>query len=387
MSARSLHASICAISLLVASLSLTGCIPHSTGPTEVGVRTVKWSPIHKKGVEDKVYAPGSTYFFVPFLNDWHTFDTRLQNLEMTATTMRGDRPGRDDLLFKTVDGNDIGLDVIINYRIMPEKAPMILQEVAENDNQLRENIVRTVTRSKPRDIFGALNTEQFYLADQRAAKAEEVQKALNEILEPYGVIVEKVSTRDYRFNDAYQAAIEAKKVADQQAQKFKSETKATQEEYLSKVESAKGDAARMKAEADGEYQRSVIEADAYYEQKTRVAQAIEAEGYAEAQGILKLNEALAGSGGAAMVKLQIAEALKKKRIVMLPFGGSGLDVRSTDINALLELYGIQKIATPGATPKPSSELSALMPAPAPPPVSAPSSAPVTQQRQTPQARR
>lgn len=386
MTARSSHVVVFAIMLLTMGLLFGGCIPHSTGPTEVGVRTVKWSPIRAKGVEDRAYAPGSTYFFVPFLNDWHTFDTRLQTLEMTATTLRGDHPGRDDLVFKTVDGNDISLDVIINYRIIPEKAPMILQEVAENDNEIRENVVRTVTRSKPRDIFGSLNTEQFYLADERAAKAEEVQKALNEILEPYGIIVEKVSTRDYRFNDAYQAAIEAKKVADQQAQKFKSETKATLEEYLSKVEGAKGDAARMKAEADGEYQRSVIEADAYYEQKTRIAQAIEAEGYAEAQGILKLNEALAGPGGAAMVKLQIAEALKEKRIVMLPFGGSGLDVRSTDINALLELYGIQKIAKPSTTPKASSEPFAVAPAPTLPPAPPPAP-PAPQQRQAPQQRR
>ena len=114
----------------VAALALlTGCMPYSTGATEVGVRTVKWSPFGNKGVEDKVYAPGSTYFFVPFITDWHTFDTRLQNLEMTAVTGRGDRVGRDDLLFKTIDGNDISLDVVMSYRIDPLKAPTILQVV------------------------------------------------------------------------------------------------------------------------------------------------------------------------------------------------------------------------------------------------------------------
>ena len=42
--------------------------------------------------------------------------------------------------------------------------------------------------------------------------------------------------------------------------------------------------------------------------------------------------------------MKIAEALRGKRIVMLPMGGGGLDVRATDINSLLELYGIKKVS-------------------------------------------
>ena len=59
---------------------------------------------------------------------------------------------------------------------------------------------------------------------------------------------------------------------------------------------------------------------------------------------MKMNEALAGAGGENMVKLAIAEAMQGKRILLIPIGGGGLDVRSTDINALLQLYGIQKVA-------------------------------------------
>ena len=39
---------------------------------------------------------------------------------------------------------------------------------------------------------------------------------------PWGIVVEKVLTKDYRFNQEYQKAIEDKKVADQQVQKNKS---------------------------------------------------------------------------------------------------------------------------------------------------------------------
>jgi regulator of protease activity HflC (stomatin/prohibitin superfamily) len=189
-------------------------------------------------------------------------------------------------------------------------------------------------------------TEQFYRAEERAAKAEAAREKLNEILNPYGVVVERVGTKDYRFNPAYQQAIQDRKVADQQAEKYKSETSAVRELYKRKIEEAKGENERLIAQADGEYQRAVIEADAYYEARAKEAEAVRAEGSAEAEGIQKLNEALSGSGGEAMVKLAVADALKGKRIVPLPIGGGGLDVRTTDINALLQLYGLKGMAAP-----------------------------------------
>jgi regulator of protease activity HflC (stomatin/prohibitin superfamily) len=333
------------LSLIIVSLILGVFLfsPHTTGPTEVGVRTVKWSLFGKKGVEDHVYQPGAIYFFPAVINDWHVFDTRLQNIEMTFDPKRGDRRIRDDLLFKTIDGNDISLDVIISYRIDPQKAHYIVQYVAASDFELKDNVVRTIARSRSRDIFGELKTEEFYVSDKRDEKAERVKTALNAVLNPYGVIVERVSTKDYRFNPAYQKAIEDKKIAEQVAEQNKAATKAAEEEYLKKLEDAKGDVNKMIAEADGRFRQAQIEADAYYEQQQRIASAIEAEGVAEAKGITELNKALAGSGGEVMVKMKIAEALEGKKIVLLPLSGSGMDIKTTDINKLLETYGLRTL--------------------------------------------
>lgn len=329
--------------LAAVALLAPGCMPYSTGSTEVGVRMVKWSPVGNVGIEDKIYPPGQTQFFPAFLTDWYVFDTRLQNFEMTAVVGRGERAGRDDLLFKTIDGNDISLDVVISWQIKPEMAPTILREVATSNEALKEHVVRTICRSMPRDIFGELNTEDFYIAQQRSAKAEEVREKLNLALEPYGVEVQRVGTRDYRFPPDYQQAIEEKKIADQQAERLKSETEAVREEFLTKVEEAKAVVAKIQAEADGEYQRAVIEADAYYEQQMNIAKAVQAEAEAEAEAIRSMNAALAGSGGPAVVKLAIAEALQGKRIVMVPGGEGGLDVRSVDVNDLLKQYGLFKL--------------------------------------------
>jgi len=329
---------------MLAMFTAAGCVPHTTGETEVGVRTRKIAFIGSKGVEDRVYAPGATYFFLPFINDWNVFDTKLQNLEMTYSQVRGDRKSRDDLVLKTIDGNDISLDVIIAYRIDANKAHHILQYVARDDKTLRDKIVRTVARSKPRDIFGELKTEAFYVADAREAQSGKAREALQEILGPMGIIVEKVLTNDYRFNPEYQKAIEDKKVADQQVEKNKSAQHAAREEYKRKLEEARGEVNKMVANADGQYLKDKIEADVYQEQQQLLAKAIQAEGIAEANGIQEMNNALAGSGGEAIVKLRIAEAIQGKRIILLPVSEGGMNLKTTDINRLIETLGIKALS-------------------------------------------
>jgi len=331
--------------VLIGLSGMSGCVFYSTDSTEVGVRTKKLTLFGEKGVEEKTYAPASTYLFLPVINDWHTFDTKLQNLEMVFEKGRGDRKTRDDLLFKTIDGNDISLDVIIAYRIDPDKAPYILQNVADSNWTLRDKIVRTIARSKPRDIFGELTTEEFYVAEKREAQSQRAKEILQEMLGPLGVNVEKVLTKDYRFNKEYQKAIEDKKVADQQVQKNRSAQHAALEEYKRKLAEAKGEVNKMVADADGAYRKAKIEADVYYEKQALIAEAIRAEGIAEAKGIREMNDALAGSGGEAFVKLSIAEALQGKRIMLLPVSEGGMNLKTTDINQLIQTMGIKSLSS------------------------------------------
>jgi regulator of protease activity HflC (stomatin/prohibitin superfamily) len=335
---------VVSIVLFVTMLAANGCVSHTTGETEVGVRTRKVALFGKKGVEERVYAPGATYFFLPFINDWHVFDTKLQNLEMTYSQLRGDRRAQDDLVFKTIDGNDISLDVIIAYRIDANMASHILQYVARDDKALRDTIVRTIARSKPRDIFGELKTEAFYVAEARESQSDKAKEALQAILGPMGVVVEKVLTNDYRFNPEYTKAIEDKKVADQQVEKNKSAQHAALEEYKRKLEEAKGEVNKMVADADGQYLKDKIEADVYQEQQQLLAKAIQAEGVAEAAGIREMNNALAGAGGEAIVKLRIAEAMQGKRIILLPVSEGGMNLKTTDINRLIDTIGIKALS-------------------------------------------
>src|SRR6266849_5264517 len=99
-----------ALILFATIVTMTSCVPHHTSATQVGVRFNKMTGSVERA------DPGATYFFAPFVNDWKTFDVSTQNLVMTAQSDTGDRSGKDDLRFKTRDGNDIETDVTVRWR-------------------------------------------------------------------------------------------------------------------------------------------------------------------------------------------------------------------------------------------------------------------------------
>jgi len=330
------------LQLLVAGwvmASVSGCACHSTGANEVGVLTRKLAPFGKKGVQDEVYASGATYFFAPIITDWHTFETKLQNLRMQK------QPGVDgvidDVEFKTVDGNDISVDVTVTWRIDPTKVPHVLQRVGESTDDVQERLVRPAARAYVRDGLNRLKSEDFYVADKRFAAAEESRQLLLTALGPEGVIVEQVILGEHRFAPAYEEVIREKKLAEQNGEKLKSEAQAAAEESKRNLETARGVVSKDIAIAKGELAQARLAADAQLVKATNEATASLTEAKTRAQSIEKENAALGGAGGRTMVKLKIAEALKGKRIVMVP-AGKGASLQTLDVNELITARAAQK---------------------------------------------
>lgn len=326
--------------LLAVSLQ-TGCTPHTTGATEVGVRTNKLGLVWTRGVSDEIFAPGSTSFFPPLVTEWHLFDTALQNSEMTREHTSGDRLGDDSLKFKTIDGNDISVNVTVSWRTDPTMAPYLLRFVGGSTAEVGERLVRPVSRTMLRDVLNELSSEEYYNSELRFQKAEEGRQLLNHYLNGEGVIVEQVLLGEHRFNDRYETVIREKKLAEQNAARYRSETEAVGQQMSRQLETARGDVRQALEEAKGQAERRILEADAIYFERERQAEALLTERQALAEGLRERARALAGAGGRQMVKLEIARALLGRQLVFLP-GGSGMDLRNTNVNELLDRYGAER---------------------------------------------
>ena len=297
---------------------------HATDSTEVGVRTVKW--LGKKGVEKQVYQPGAAYFFVPIINDWDTFDTRLQVVEMK---------GPEQLTFKTREGNDLFVDMTFSYRIDPQKAPFIRQYVAKSDLELREKVFKTVARSRTRDFLGALSTDEFTHTEERNKVVELARTGLQSIFGEYGIILERVALMDYRFDPDYAKVITDKKVAEAKTLEVRAQIEAQREANKRMLNESQGQVQVMIAAALGRYSNTVSSADAALDQNRILADAILTEGTNTAAAITKQREALASAGGETQIQLAFATNLIGKRLIMIP-SGNALNLQTFDLNKALE---------------------------------------------------
>jgi regulator of protease activity HflC (stomatin/prohibitin superfamily) len=277
-------------------------------------------------VENQVYQPGAAYFFLPILNDWDTFDTRLQVVEMK---------GPSQLTLKTRDGNDLFVDVTFSYRIDPRKAPYIRQYVARNDLEVREKIFKTVARSRTRDFLGALSTDEFTHTEGRNKAVEQAKEGLQKIYDDYGIILERVAVMDYRFDPDYLKVITEKKIAEAKTLEVRAQMEAQREGNKRMLNESEGQVKVMIASMLGRYSNTVSAADAELDQKRILAEAILTEGTNNALAIIKQREAMAGAGGEAQIQLAFATNLMGKRIIMIP-SGSGFNLQTLDLNKALE---------------------------------------------------
>ncbi len=333
--------------LMLGTLLLAGVgCTATTGSTEVGVRVAKVGLLGTRGVVSEVYAPGSTYFFLRPFSDWYVFDTAIRNLVMVREHNDGDRQSDDSLRFKTIDGNDVSVNVTVAWRIERDKAAYLLEHVGSDTKEVENKLVRPVSRALIRDVLNQLSSEEYYQANRRFEMAEEAKERLNLVFAQEGVRIEQVLLGEHKFNDEYEQIIRDKKVAEQEGERLVSETEAAGEEMKRDLEKAKGGVSKAVEEGLGRSQKRKLEADAIYFERQQQAEAILAEKRAKAEGLRKRAEALAGSGGKTMVKLAIARALQGKEIVFLP-AGSGMDLRTTDVNTLLQTYGVRAAAGGG----------------------------------------
>src|SRR5215510_6006836 len=109
---------------------------------------------------------------------------------MTATATTGSRRDKDDLRFKTRDGNDIETDVTVRWRIDPTRIRMLWKYVGPSTDDVEERLVRPQARAYIRDTLNDLHSEDFYNPTKRFAAATRATKTLADRLKGYGVIVD-----------------------------------------------------------------------------------------------------------------------------------------------------------------------------------------------------
>jgi regulator of protease activity HflC (stomatin/prohibitin superfamily) len=166
------------------------------------------------------------------------------------------KAGQGDAIWvPTIDGIKMGFAVSASWRIDPAQAPWIYQNVAENDDNsvsgkyrwLEENVIRTKLKSAI-----AMAANKFTPIECYSNKREEIRNIALEIMrrecKEYRLIIDQIDLRETYYNPDYEKAINAKKLAEQEALRLVEVTKQKEEQL--KQAAIDKDIAIQKAEGE-----------------------------------------------------------------------------------------------------------------------------------------
>jgi regulator of protease activity HflC (stomatin/prohibitin superfamily) len=193
-------------------------------------------------VQDKVL--GSGLHFVNPVVEIDTFDVRTQNYTMSAKENEGQVSGDDAIKVLSSDGLEVTIDLSVLYRVNPDKAPFILQNIGTN---YQNNIVRPVTRTAVRD-----NAVNYQAVDLYSTRREEFQFKINKTITDNfaknGLIVQQILVRNISLPESVRKSIESKIQAEQDAQKM---------QFVLQKERQEADRKRVEAQGIADYQKII----------------------------------------------------------------------------------------------------------------------------------
>jgi len=164
----------------------------------------------------------------------------------------------------TKDLQAVLVEMVLNYRLLPERAPEVYQKIGVNF----ANVIILPAAQEVLKANTALHVANEILRQRPKIKLD-VQETLATWLAKYGVELKEAALANIRFDKAYEKAIEDKQIEEQRAeQKLYELTQAQrQAEIVAATAKGKGDAARAQAEGEADALRTKGEAEAMYNAK------------------------------------------------------------------------------------------------------------------------
>lgn len=306
-------------------------------PYESGIRQSRYT-----GGLDATATIGPALVFTGPGVTYHILPTVVQTLNLSSVGGEGNRESDDSrtipaLEVDSLDGSKIQIDGTILYRITD---PYTVMTKIGPGRLFEDNALIPKGQQALKQALGQLRAEDFYSETLRVDATNKARDTLNADVKEYGLAVEHVLVRQYRYLQEYQSQIEERKVQDQLV--FTNQSMA---------EAKKMEAARVKIDAEGqakvdieqkrgdtEVQKIGAEADLYSRKKRAEGDLLVS--LAKAKGTELENAAYRASAGADnLVGLDMAAVLEGIDVVFLQGGPGGTN--PLDLNQTLRMFDME----------------------------------------------
>lgn len=167
-------------------------------------------------------------FKAPFVQNVVRVDNRVTKVEVPFTSASKD--------LQTVTGT-----VSVNYRISPDSSAIVYKNFGTS---VESTLVIPAIPECIKAIMARYSAEE--LITKRQAVSEEIKAAISEKIQSYGLYIEVFNMTDFNFSDEFNAAIEAKQTAQQNALKAEQDLARIKVEAQQKIEEARAEAESYK---------------------------------------------------------------------------------------------------------------------------------------------
>src|SRR5574343_119899 len=198
------------------------------------------------GIENRILGEG-THFRIPLVENVQKMNVRVQKSEFPEDTA-------------SKDLQRIKMNVAVNWQLVPNKVNKIYQQIGDNDTIVATLLTNRVQQSVKAEV-SAYSAEE--VQNNRDVLADKIEKNLEGKLKGYDIIITNVAITNLDYTPEFNAAIERKQLAQQEAE---------QAGYLK--QKAENEAAGVIAKAEGDAKAKVTNAKAEAEAQQLLQQSL-----------------------------------------------------------------------------------------------------------------
>jgi len=195
--------------------------------------------------------PEGLHFKIPFVQEVEVISNKIQKQEVEANAVSKD--------LQTVSSS-----IAVNFRVANSLSANIFKNIGR---EYQEIVLLPAVQESMKSVTAKYTAEE--LITMRAQVGQEVKETLESKVNEYGITIEKFNIVDFQFSPEFNAAIEAKQVAEQNLLKAKTEQEQAlviaETEAQKKVIQAEADAEAIQKQAEAEAAATVAKATAQAE--------------------------------------------------------------------------------------------------------------------------
>jgi len=213
-------------------------------------------------------------FINPFTQAIQQYPVTIQTYSMVQKGTEGQTSGDDSIKVQSNEGQQINLDVVIQYQVIKEEAALLYQDWGGADiTFVQDQVVRQYTRSQVPVVASKYGWEEITSA-KRDVINNEISKGLETEFAKRHMRLVSFAVREVHLPDSLQKALDAKIQAQQQAEQQKYQLAQAKVKAEQDVAQATGQANALKAQAEGEAQATLTRAKAQAEANSQLAQGL-----------------------------------------------------------------------------------------------------------------